>query len=189
MSVLCWNPYDVDHCLALLKYHYCDVIMSAMACRLFTQPFIQVQLKENIKAPRHWPLWGEFPGDRWIPSTKAGNAETVSIRWRQHGQCNLRQVILHLLTIKGSPLKYDTTCKRLLKKHLSTHTCKSPESLSNSIGYKRSVFILLPILFSEALFVHVTIISYFVYHGRFLQLFTTSGVGFTSRYKTSHCWD
>ena len=25
---------------------------------------------ENIKAPRHWPLWGEFTGDRWIPRTK-----------------------------------------------------------------------------------------------------------------------
>ena len=23
------------------------------------------QLKENIKAPRHWPLCGEFTGDRW----------------------------------------------------------------------------------------------------------------------------
>ena len=26
--------------------------------------------KKNIKAPRHWPLWGEFTGDRWIPRTK-----------------------------------------------------------------------------------------------------------------------
>ena len=25
--------------------------------------------KENIKAPRHWPLCGEFTGDRWIPRT------------------------------------------------------------------------------------------------------------------------
>ena len=24
----------------------------------------------NIKAPLHWPLWGEFTGDRWIPRTK-----------------------------------------------------------------------------------------------------------------------
>ena len=40
------------------------------ASRLFTQPFIQAQIKENIKAPRHWPLWGEFTGDRWIPHTK-----------------------------------------------------------------------------------------------------------------------
>ena len=36
---------------------------------LFTQPFIQAQIKENIKAPRHWPLCGEFTGDRWIPRT------------------------------------------------------------------------------------------------------------------------
>ena len=31
---------------------------------LFTQPFIQAQIKENIKALRHWPLWGEFPAQR-----------------------------------------------------------------------------------------------------------------------------
>ena len=24
----------------------------------------------NIKAPRHWPLCGDFTGDRWIPRTK-----------------------------------------------------------------------------------------------------------------------
>ena len=36
---------------------------------LFTQPFIQAQIKENIKAQRLWPLWGEFTGDRWIPRT------------------------------------------------------------------------------------------------------------------------
>ena len=28
------------------------------------------QIKENIKAPRHWPLCGEFTGHRWIPCTK-----------------------------------------------------------------------------------------------------------------------
>ena len=28
-----------------------------------------VQIKENIKAHRHWPLYGEFTGDRWIPHT------------------------------------------------------------------------------------------------------------------------
>ena len=32
--------------------------------------FVQAQIKENIKAPRHWPLWGEFTSDRWIPRTK-----------------------------------------------------------------------------------------------------------------------
>ena len=37
--------------------------------RLFAQPFVE-HIKENIKAPRHWPLWGESTGDRWIPLTK-----------------------------------------------------------------------------------------------------------------------
>ena len=32
--------------------------------------FVQAQIKENMKAPRHWPLWGEFIGSRWIPRTK-----------------------------------------------------------------------------------------------------------------------
>ena len=32
--------------------------------------FFQVQIKENIKAPRHCPVWGESPGDQWIPLTK-----------------------------------------------------------------------------------------------------------------------
>ena len=30
---------------------------------LFAQLFDQVQIKENIKALRHWPLWGESTGD------------------------------------------------------------------------------------------------------------------------------
>ena len=30
----------------------------------------KAQIIENIKAPRHWPLCGEFTGDRWIPRTK-----------------------------------------------------------------------------------------------------------------------
>ena len=42
-------------------------------------PFIQAQIKENIQAPRHWPLWGESTGDWWIPLTKASNAEIFSL--------------------------------------------------------------------------------------------------------------
>ena len=43
--------------------------LKSPASRLFTQSFIQMQIKENIKAPRHWPLCGEFTVDRWIPRT------------------------------------------------------------------------------------------------------------------------
>ena len=41
--------------------------------------------KKNIKAQRHWPLCGEFTGDRWIPAQMASNAENVSIWCRHHG--------------------------------------------------------------------------------------------------------
>ena len=61
--------------------------LKSPASRLFTQPFIQAQIKESIKAPRHWPLWGEFTGDRSIPRTKASNAENVSIWWCHHENC------------------------------------------------------------------------------------------------------
>ena len=49
-----------------------------------TQAFIQAQVNENIKAPRHWPLWGEFTGDRWIPAQRVSYAENGSILWRHH---------------------------------------------------------------------------------------------------------
>ena len=58
--------------------------LKSPASSLFAQPFIQTQIKESIKAPRHWPLCGEFTGDRWIPRPKASNAENVSISWRHH---------------------------------------------------------------------------------------------------------
>ena len=34
--------------------------LKSLASLLFAQPFVQAQIKENIKALRHWPLWGEF---------------------------------------------------------------------------------------------------------------------------------
>ena len=62
---------DSENCV--LK-HYSDVIMGAMASQtpasaLLNQPFIQAQIKENIKALRNWPLCGEFTGDRRITLT------------------------------------------------------------------------------------------------------------------------
>ena len=43
--------------------------LKSPASPLFTQPFNQAQIKENIKAPRHWPLCGDFTGDPWSPRT------------------------------------------------------------------------------------------------------------------------
>ena len=48
--------------------HYCDAIMGAMASQITSLSIVYI--KENFKVPRHWPLCGEFTGDRWIPRTK-----------------------------------------------------------------------------------------------------------------------
>ena len=55
------------------------------ASRLFTQLFIQTQIKDNIKDPRHWPLCGKFTGTGEFSAQRASFAENVSIWWRHHG--------------------------------------------------------------------------------------------------------
>ena len=52
--------------------------------RLFTELFIQARIKQNIKAPRHWPLCGEFTITGEFTTQMASNAENVSIWWRHH---------------------------------------------------------------------------------------------------------
>ena len=49
---------------------------------LLNRLLIQTHIKENNKAPRHWPLCGEFTGE-FLPQ-RASNAENVSIWWRHH---------------------------------------------------------------------------------------------------------
>ena len=57
---------DLKQLNELLIFHYSDVTMGVMTSQITTL----TQTKENIKAPRHWPLCGEYTGDRWIPGTK-----------------------------------------------------------------------------------------------------------------------
>ena len=70
--------------------HYSDVRMNAMASQI-TGVSIDYSTvcsgadQENLKATRHWPLWGEYTGDREFPTQRASNAENVSIWWRRHG--------------------------------------------------------------------------------------------------------
>ena len=73
--------------------HYNGVIMGTIASqitntssRLFSQPFIQTQITENIKASRHCPLCGNSPGTGEFPAQMASTAENASIWWRHHEQ-------------------------------------------------------------------------------------------------------
>ena len=69
--------------------------LDSPASRLLSQPFVQTQITENIKALRLWPLRGKFTGHRWIPSQRASNAENVSIWWRHHITLSLLCCIHH----------------------------------------------------------------------------------------------
>ena len=82
-NLFSWNMYSCDiftrngittkwnfHRTLIVVEQYSDIMMVAMASRLFTQLFVQAQIKENIKALRHWALWGEFTGPRCEQSTQ-----------------------------------------------------------------------------------------------------------------------
>ena len=48
---------------------------------MFTQPFIQAQISENIKAPRHWPLCGEFPAQMARNAEKFPFDDVIMLGW------------------------------------------------------------------------------------------------------------
>ena len=69
-----------------MSTHYTDVIMGAIASQITSLTIVYSTFysdaDKNIKAPRHWPLCGEFTGE--FPAQMASNAENVSIWWRHH---------------------------------------------------------------------------------------------------------
>ena len=86
--------------------------LKSPASRLFAQPFVQSQIKENIQAPRHWPLWGEITGlgnspvISEFPAERARKAKDVSIWWRHHE--SRRIIITEITSVVGS---YINGCK------------------------------------------------------------------------------
>ena len=65
--------------------NYSDVKMGAMTSQITSLTIvIQAQIKENIKAPRHWPLCGNSPVTGEFPAQMTSYAENVSIWWRHH---------------------------------------------------------------------------------------------------------
>ena len=81
--------------------------LKSPASRLFPQTFIQTQIKENIKAPRHWALWGEFTGTGEFPAQRASYAENVSIWWRHHVITDTGNSPCQLITLSPICKQYD----------------------------------------------------------------------------------
>ena len=78
------------------KINYSDVIISVIASQITSLTIVYSTVysgadQRSIKAPRHWSLWGEFPGDGWIPPQRTSNAENVFIWWRHHVSADPRQ--------------------------------------------------------------------------------------------------
>ena len=78
---------NLQVCHVLIKHNIITVTswwgrwrLQSPASWWFAQPFVQAQIKQNIKALRHWPLWvtGGFP------LQMANNAEIFSIWGRHH---------------------------------------------------------------------------------------------------------
>ena len=81
---------------------------------LFTQPFIQAQIKEHIKVPRHWPFLSGI--HRWpvnSPRKWPGTRKMLPFWWRHHGNMSwyFTQVMLsiHIFAIidRHWHLEYD----------------------------------------------------------------------------------
>ena len=97
------NGYVYNGWIITLTSKWAQWRLKSPASRLFTQPFIiQAKIKENITAPHHWPLWGEFISDRWITS----NMANVSIWWRHH----IRKCLSYTASPRGTGL-IDSICR------------------------------------------------------------------------------
>ena len=84
---------SIDRCVCvrfkMTLCHYDDLIMTMLASQITSLTVVYSIVysgvnQRNIKAPRHWPLCGEFTGTGEFPAQMASNAENVSIWWRHH---------------------------------------------------------------------------------------------------------
>ena len=78
-----WLPWSVQ--IFILEWHYNehDGVSNHQPHDCLLNRLFRRRSRKKIKAPRHWPLCGEFTGDQWIPRTNS-SAENVSICWRHH---------------------------------------------------------------------------------------------------------
>ena len=86
------------------------------------------EIKENVKAPRHWPLCGEFTGPGEFPAQRASNLENVSTWWRHHFRSfsvdfSHECIVAQYLTVKATTTLHRGTIKwkALYQKLFSCH--------------------------------------------------------------------
>ena len=70
LRTLQWRHNERD---GVSNHRRLECLPNHLASPLFTQPFVQAQIKENIKAPHHWLLWGESTGHLMTSSCEVQN--------------------------------------------------------------------------------------------------------------------
>ena len=66
------------------RHNGCDGVSNHHPHGCLLNRLYRAQIRENIKAPRHWPLCGDSPVTGEFFAQKASYAENVSIWWRHH---------------------------------------------------------------------------------------------------------
>ena len=70
---VCWKTFSCHGIIKLpIKWRHIehDGVSNHQPDDCLLNRLFNAQIKENITAPRHWPLCGEFTGDRGIPRKK-----------------------------------------------------------------------------------------------------------------------
>ena len=82
--------------------------LKSPALRFFTQPFIQTQIKDNIKAPRHRLCVRNSPGTGELPAQMASYAENVSILWRHRAMLHhtVKFIFISMCIIENRRFNY-----------------------------------------------------------------------------------
>ena len=81
LKAIGWTTFKASNALQW-RHNKCDGVSNRKPHDYLLSRLFRRRSKENIQAPRHWPLWGEFTGDCWTLRTKG--------QWR--GKC------FHLMT-------------------------------------------------------------------------------------------
>ena len=95
--------------------------------------------QRNIKAPRHWPWWGEIITDRWIPSTKGQSRGNISIGWRHHG---FVPILAWSGPSRNDGLKFQCDFIYAHDRTITAYVCKLFSVYLNVVGNSKNVLVI-----------------------------------------------